>query len=232
VQTVIPVLKQTELFSGLESEALQKIARITISEQYEAGNIVFLEGDELRGFYVLAEGRAKGYRNSPTGKQQIIKILEPGDVVAEAVIFAGEGYPVSLEVTEPSRLLFIPRNEFIDLLHEEPDFAVRMLGELTRRLRFLVGLVEDLSLKEVSSRLAKYLLDRAVSKHEQLQDEMEITLAAPHHELAAALGTTPETLSRNLKKLEEKKIIEKKNKTITLKNIPRLQQLSAGKTGS
>jgi len=228
VETKIPVLRKTDLFSGLESEDLQKVSGITISENYEPGNIVFLEGDKVKGFYILAEGRAKGYRNSPSGKQQIIKILEPGDVVAEAVIFSGEGYPISLEVTEPSRLLFIPRKEFTELLKKEPDFALRMLGELSRRLRFLVGLVEDLSLKDVSARLAKYLLDRAVSKNKSLANGVEIKLKTPNHELASALGTTPETLSRNLRDLGEKGIIERDGKTVKLKNISQLQLLSAG----
>ncbi len=229
METIIPALRQTELFGGLDSADLEKIAAITISESYEPGNIVFLAGEEVDGFYVVAEGRAKGYRTSPAGKQQIIRLLEPGDVIAEAAIFAGKDYPVSLEITETARMLFIPRDEFIELLRDEPDFSLQMLAELTHRLRFLVGLVEDLSLREVPARLAKYLLDRAVKEHDRLTPGLRVELKSSKQELANMLGTTPETLSRKLKQLAETGAIERLDSGIKLTDISHLQRLSAGK---
>ncbi len=229
METIIPALRQTDLFGELDSEYLEKIAAITISESYEPGNIVFLAGEQVDGFYVVAEGRAKGYRTSPAGKQQIIRLLEPGDVIAEAAIFAGKGYPVSLEITEPARLLFIPQDKFIELLREDPDFSLQMLAELTHRLRFLVGLVEDLSLREVLARLAKYLLDRAVKENDRLEPGLQVELKSSKQELANMLGTTPETLSRKLKQLAEAGAIERLDSGIKLTNISHLQRLSAGK---
>ena len=162
------------LFSGLSEEQLQELAMIVVDQVFRRGQTIFLEGDEGNGFYVVNTGKVKIYKLSPDGKEQILHIFGPGEPFAEVPVFAGQRFPANAEALEESRLFFFPRTGFLDLIGRHPSLALNMLAVLSRRLRQLAGLVEDLSLKEVPARLAAYILYQSERQQGRAEFELEI----------------------------------------------------------
>jgi len=212
------------LFSGLSEEQLQELATIVLEQVFRRGQTIFLEGDEGSGFYVVKTGKVKIFKLSPDGKEQILHIFGPGEPFAEVPVFAGQRFPANAEALEECRLFFFPRAGFLDLIRRHPSLALNMLAVLSRRLRQLAGLVEDLSLKEVPARLAAYILYQ--SERQQGVPEFELEIAKG--QLASLLGTIPETLSRILARMVKEGLIESSGPRIKIINKAGLQELAAG----
>ncbi|MBX6422704.1 Crp/Fnr family transcriptional regulator [Thermosulfurimonas sp. F29] len=212
-------LRKASLFRGLPEQDLLRLAEIALPRRYGKGEVIFSAGEEARGFYLVAEGMVKIYRLSSRGRQQILHVFGPGEVFAEAALFSGSRYPAWAETLAPSVVLFFPRQSFLDLVRRRPELALNMLAVLSLRLRSLAALVDSLSLKEVPERLAAYLLYLAENHGPEF--ELEI----PKGELAALLGTVPETLSRVLSRLSEEGLIEVSGRRIRILNEEGLRSL-------
>jgi CRP/FNR family transcriptional regulator, dissimilatory nitrate respiration regulator len=212
------------LFSGLSGEQMQELAMIVLEQAFRRGQTIFLEGDEGSGFYVVKTGKVKIFKLSPDGKEQILHIFGAGEPFAEVPVFAGQRFPANAEALEDSRLFFFPRDGFLDLIRSHPSLALNMLAVLSRRLRQLAGLVEDLSLKEVPARLAAYILYQ--SERQQGVPEFELEIAKG--QLASLLGTIPETLSRILARMVKEGLIESNGPRIRIVDKAGLQELAAG----
>jgi CRP/FNR family transcriptional regulator len=143
-------------------------------------------------------GRVKIFKLSPEGKEQILHLFGPGEPFGEAPVFAGQHFPAYAEAIEESRVLFFPRDSFVDMIKNNPSLALNMLAVISRRLRKFTMLVEELSLKEVPGRLATYLL-LYLGKRGDEDDELVLDISKS--QLASLLGTIPETLSRILAKM-------------------------------
>jgi CRP/FNR family transcriptional regulator, dissimilatory nitrate respiration regulator len=224
VSSYINQIEAIPLFSGLSGEQLQELALIVLEQAFRRGQTIFLEGDEGSGFYVVNTGKVKIFKLSPDGKEQILHIFGPGEPFAEVPVFAGQRFPANAEALEDSRLFFFPRAGFLDLIRRHPSLALNMLAVLSRRLRQLAGLVEDLSLKEVPARLAAYILYQ--SERQQGVPEFELEIAKG--QLASLLGTIPETLSRILAKIVKEGLIESSGPRIRIVDKAGLQELAAG----
>lgn len=188
---------------------------------FKRHEIIFMEGDPYAGLYLVLGGRVKVFKTNPEGKEQIIHLVGPREPFADAPLFTGGPYPVTAQALEDTRLLFIQRQAFLDLLEGNPEISLRMLGAFAKRMRQLVNLVESLSLKEVTARLARYLADEA-GKASHSTFDLPISKA----NLAAFLGTIPETLSRSLHELENRGIISVQGKQIVLLDKTMLQQMA------
>jgi len=192
------------LFQGLSRGEYEDLAMIVVDQVIRRGQTIFEEGDEGEGFYVVVSGRVKVFKLSPDGKEQILHIFGAGEPFGEAAVFAGEKFPANAEALEESRVFFFPRPAFVELIGQNPSLALNMLAVLSRRLRKLSSLVEDLSLKEVPGRLAAYLLYLS----EGNKKAVEVQLDVSKNQLASLLGTIPETLSRILAKLSREGFIK------------------------
>ena len=216
------------LFEGLNEEALQEIGRITSFRTLKKNDSVFLEGDKADGFFFLCHGRVKLYKTSIEGKEQLLHIVYPGETFAEAAIFEGSIYPATAQVMDDSGLLFIDKKGFLLLLKRHPEIGLKMLGNISRYLHHFIRLVEDLSLKEVSSRLAKYFLDVLARDGIPSNDWIEFNLDMARSDLAARLGTVRETLSRTLRTLRDKGVIDVEGKRIRILDKNALEQIAEG----
>lgn len=217
-------LRELPVFSALEEEDLTRIAEHSRVTQCEKGKLLFREGDAYRGFYVVLEGGVKVYKLSPEGKETVLHIQFPPQTLAEIPMFAGEDYPAHAECLAQSRLLFVEKEGFLALLRENPDLALRMLAGLSRRLRVLGKQLEDLTAHDVRTRLIRYLLEEF--GRQKSADRVLPLLVLPISKtlLAAHIGTTLETLSRTLRKMEEEKSIKLKGKTVLLQDLDALQR--------
>lgn len=217
-------LSNIKLWRGLPDEQVDQLARIAIAQTYTKGEIIFQAGDEGSGFFIVVSGRVKVYKTSPEGKEQILHLFVAGDHFAEVPAFDGQNFPASAMALETSELLFFPRTSFLNLLQEQPSLAIKILGVFARHLRIMAQLVEDLSLKEVPGRVATYLL--YLSDRNNKSDTVELDMTKS--QLAALLGTIPETLSRVFAKLSADKLIAIDGSKITLLDRKRLIGLAGG----
>ena len=218
------ILAQTALFSGLAPAVIEELAAHTERRQAPAGTAIFAEGDTATGFYMVSAGRVRVYKASADGKEQTLHIFGPGQALGEAAVFSGGIFPAHAEALEASTLLYLPRDAFLDFICSHPEAALDMLGLMSRRLMRFATMIENLSLKEAPARLAAYLLHLA-----QKQQSDQVELDTNKSQLAAILGTTPETLSRVLTRLtREGAIAQVEGRRITLADKGMLQAVSEG----
>jgi CRP-like cAMP-binding protein len=218
---IIKHIGSIPFFEELPNEQIDDLSMIVSDQEFHRGQIIFSEGDEGTGFYVVVSGRVKIFKLSPEGKEQILHIFGPGDPFGEVAMFSGQHFPANAEAMEASRLFFFPRDSFSDLIKRNPSLALNMLAILSRRLRRFANLIDDLSLKEVPGRLAAHLL--FLTGRKEGADELE--LAITKSQLASLLGTIPETLSRILGKMTAQGLIETDGRRIKILDREALEDL-------
>lgn len=199
----LAALRESHLFASLDAGEMDQVLACAEEKQASKGDLLFLDGEEAARFYVVISGAVKIYKTSRDAKELILNISEAGDSFAEAAVFAGKDYPASAETLTDARLLSFRKDRFRQLLMRHPNIGLKIIGSLSLKLRFLVRLIEDLTLKDVEERLASALLD-ACEKKSGSSVDIEFSKKI----LAAKLGTIPETLSRTLRKLKEAEMIE------------------------
>jgi len=202
---LINTLRKCQLFAGLPPHDLEKIAAVAVTKSLQKGEYLFHEREEAKGFYAVQSGAVSVHRVNAAGKEQIIHIFRPGETFAEAAVATEEGYPADAAAVEPSQVLLIQKNGFLELLRRQPELALRMLASMSSHLRVLVSQLEDLALKDVETRLANWLIKHC--PNQQSPGPVTIELSITKRVLAAELGTVSETLSRTLAKLREQKLV-------------------------
>jgi len=217
-------LKRVPLFAGLTPEQYDELAMIITMQDYGKGQEIFAEGDPGTGFYLVMDGLVKIYKLSPEGKEQILHLFGSGEPFAEAAVFTGSTFPAYAMALEKSRTIFIPRRAFMELLGQNPALAMNMLAALSLRLKKFARLIEDLSLKEVPSRVAAHLLYLS----SQQDDRDTVRLKVGKAQLASLLGTIPETLSRILGKMSKQGLINSEGAQITILDRDGLEDLAMG----
>lgn len=215
-------LRSCQLFVGLPPNDLKIVADITVVKSLAKGDYLFREGEPSHGFYIVQKGAINVHRVNASGKEQVIQIFRAGESFAEAALARLAGYPADAQAVEPSQVLLVQKAGFLALLQRQPELALRMLGAMSMHLRALVGKLEDLTLKDVETRLANWLLKRCPAG---LDQPVEIELPTTKRVLAAELGTISETFSRTLAKFREQDLILVKGKMLTVLSPPKLREL-------
>lgn len=199
-------LRAARLFGRLPEEHLARLAAVARPRELPEGQSVFAQGDAAEAFFLLCEGRVKVYKAFRDGRTATLRHVDPGETFGESVLFH-ETFPSSAETMAPSRLLRFGTGDFLAVCLECPEIAVNLLAAMARLLVLLNRRVEELLLP-VPARLARYLLELA---DEQLdpgvggtpgEGPRVVRLPTTKRELAARLGTVPETLSRTFDRLK------------------------------
>jgi CRP/FNR family transcriptional regulator len=200
----------------LTGKDLEKVRAIAITKKYQKGEPIFSEGQKATGFFVNLSGQVKVYKLSADGREQILHIIGPGEAFAEAALFTGSAYPAFAEALNDARVLYFPKETFVSLIRDNPQLSLNMIGGLSAFLRRFVDLVEELSLKDVSARLSKYLLDVSVQRGRKQEEGTVFELEVSKTQLASRLGTISETLSRTFRKLQNRNVVRVEGKRITV----------------
>jgi CRP-like cAMP-binding protein len=222
-------LRSCQLFMGLPATDITAIASFVVSKNLDKGDYLFREGDRSEGFYIVQKGAINVHRVSAAGKEQVIHLFRPIESFAEATLATEGGYPADARATDSTTVLLVPKSDFIELLRKRPELALRMLGSMSQHLRVLIGLLDDLMLKDMETRLANWLLKRC--PRPLPNEPVEIQLDRTKRVLAAEMGTTSETLSRTLAKFRDQKLLRIKGNTLTVTKPRRLQQLLQSNLG-
>lgn len=187
------LLKDSELFSGLSDSAAKKIASMGSLVKAPQNKMIFLEGERGASFYILAEGSVRLFKSAPDGREVTVKLAAPGEIFAEVILFEKDRYPVSATAVADSVLFSMNRSSFNTLL-DSAEFRGEFIAVLMKKQRYLAGRILYLTAYDVDERFFRFL-----EEHYGRKRSYDISLSKK--DLASAIGTIPETLSRMIQRL-------------------------------
>jgi CRP-like cAMP-binding protein len=194
------ILDESSSFSVLSSASKLQLAGICIPKVLARREMLFHEGDEGGAMYLLAQGTIQLFRTSEDGREVVIRLMKPGEMFAEAVLFERDDYPVSAVALVPSEVFLMPKRQFHCLL-EQPGFRREFIANLLAKQRYLADRVYRLAAFDVEARFFSFLRD-------QWGEREEYTVDISKRDVAAAIDALPETLSRMLLKLRDEGTLE------------------------
>ena len=231
------IIKHIFFFSELNDEDLELIGRFSRLKPYNKGDIIFFDTEPYLGFYAVIEGIVKIYKISKDGREHIMHIVDPYNTFAEVPLFENPGkvstddfrYPANaMALTDDTRVLLIPAKTFIEVIRSNPGLSIKIISGFAKRLRHLNKHIEEITLKDVTKRVADFILaenTKGKSKTDPKYKENTVHLKISKNDLASYLGTIPETLSRTFKKLQDDGAIDVNGKTITITDRDKLKKL-------
>jgi CRP/FNR family transcriptional regulator len=210
-------VRAERLFCNMSSEAIEALDQIKFTGIYPKGSLLFVEGEEPRGIFILCAGRAKLTTSSTEGKTLIVKIAEVGEVLGASATILGKPYEVSAETIEPAQMNFIKRDDFLKFLNSHVDACMHTAQQLSEKYQSAQREIRSLGLAQTTSeKLAKLLLDWSARNGEETPKGMRLTVLLTHEEIAQMIGTTRETVTRLLSDFKKRRIIEVKGSSIFL----------------
>ena len=185
------------IFNHLDPAEMAEIVKTTNSVSHPRGHTIYRAHEPSDGLYIVHKGRVKIYRLSETGKEQLVRILNPGDFTGELSLFTESVHDAYAEAMEPVELCVMDRNDFQQFLLKYPAISLQVLSEFSSRLSKTEKQAANIAMESTDTRIAMYLAD--------LVEETKSTyikLPMSRKDLASHLGTTPETVSRKLAEFE------------------------------
>lgn len=209
------------MFESLSQVDLERIAGFVLLRKFRKGEFLFHEDEPTHGFFIVRSGAVNVHRIAPDGREKTIHIFRAGESFAEATLADGAGYPAHACAVESAVVLYVPRLEFLDLLKQRPDLSLRMLSAMSHHLRVLVNALDDMTRKDVETRLAHWLLKRC--RWPLGAESEDIRLDVSKTVLAAELRVRHETLSRALNRLHTMGLLEARGRSIRVENPLQLE---------
>jgi CRP-like cAMP-binding protein len=225
--SVEQILRQTPLFTSLSDAEMAALAVHVTRQRFDRGELLFNEGDQCQGLYLVANGKIRIFKLSPSGREQILAVEGPGSSFAELPVFDGGTYPASASALEDAEVLFISRKDFHGFCLAHPEVGLKVIAVVGARLRRLVGIIEELSFTTVRQRLIAVLLRLARTDGKRSKEGVVIEMPKTHQDLAAELGTVRELISRNLGRLEAEGYLDVQGRKIVVKDLDGLEQEQA-----
>jgi CRP-like cAMP-binding protein len=202
------ILDQARFFEGISKQSKEALSRFCMPGERPKHTTLFREGEPGEAMYLLARGRVSLHKLSPDGRETVIKVIKPGEVFAEAVLFEKKFNPVTAVALTDVLTFRLLRRDLLNLLRQE-DFRNDFIAMLLRKQRYLADKIQQLTSQDVEQRLRAFLLEQ-YGELEQINAEIN------KKQLAAAIGATPETLSRLLQDLKKRKMLVWKQGIITI----------------
>jgi len=224
----VDTLRRVPFFAVLPGEELRALAAHCVVRRLAQDEILFAEGDPCQGLYVVQDGAVKLFKMADTGREQVLVIERAGSTVGELPLFDGGTFPASAAAMEDSTLLYLPKREFLDLCRHNSEVTFAVIRTLAWRFRYMTSLVEELSLKEVSHRLARFLRDRALRLGMRTRRGIEFPLEETNQEIGAEIGTVRDLVSRNLRRFVDRGIIRLERRKVIVLDMAELEAQIAG----
>jgi CRP-like cAMP-binding protein len=202
------ILDQARFFEGISKQSKEALSKLCIPIERPKHTVLFHEGEPGEAMYLLARGRVSLHKLSPEGREVVIKVIKPGEVFAEVILFEKKFYPVAAVALTDILVFKILRRDLLNILRQE-DFRNDFIAMLLRKQRYLADKIQQLTSQDVEQRLRAFLIEQ-YGAHNQIHAEIN------KKQLAAAIGATPETLSRLLQDLKRRKSMVWKQGIITV----------------
>lgn len=213
-------LAQVDYFAGLDAPVFEAICRASVRRAYIADEVVFIEGEPCASLHVVESGWLKSVRSSPAGREQVLRVVGPGEMFNEVGVLTGSVNPATVIALEPAVVWVIARAALLELMDQHCQLSHIIIANLAQRVQHLLDLVEDLSLRSVEERLARLLLQDATAG---VLPRRPWTTQA---ELASRLGTVSDVLQRTLRGLADAGVIRVERRAIHILDPERLASIA------
>lgn len=219
---IVALLRRVPVFASLNDAQIEQLSAQIIAHDVAKGEIVTVEGQPADALYIVASGHFKRFKISPQGREQILKLIQPGESFGEVPLLDGGPDPASTQAMEHGVLYLLPRSRFEALVQESPDLALGLIRFLAGRIRHFTDLVEDLSFRHRVDRVAKFVLDRSA-----VGDLNRLTQS----DMAAATGTAREVVGRALRELQQRGAIHLEHGRIAVRDRRLLESIARVEAG-
>ncbi|MFZ3578412.1 Crp/Fnr family transcriptional regulator [Virgibacillus sp. DJP39] len=220
-------VSKVPIFNNLEHEEMVEIAKMSQHKKFEKKELIFRADDPSSHLYIVHKGRVKIYSLAESGKEQLVRIMEPGDFMGELAIFKEEPLTCFAETMEAAEICMIPKKDVVKLLMVRPEVSLKILSELSTRLKDTEESLERFRSKDAEKRLASYLVELGIKAHDPAINTLKITLPMSKKDLASYLGMTQETVSRRLASFQERGwIMQEGQRKIIISELETLKEAS------
>ncbi len=216
-------LNNTEFFCKLSDVSKKALDQIKHVSSYPERSIIFMEGEDARGVYILCQGRVKLLTTNGEGKTLILKIARPGEVLGLNSLLTGRPHDITVETLQPSQLAFVSRQEFMRYIKEHSDACFHVAQHAGRDCHSAYESVRSIGLcSSASEKLARFLVDWSADG-KVTDGVLRVKLALTHEEIAQLIGSSRETVSRTLSEFKRQNLLELNGSTMLLRNKAALQ---------
>jgi CRP-like cAMP-binding protein len=221
---IIKTLSDVPLFKELSQEELTRIINIAQARFYKNKMYVFMQDDPLDRVFFIHSGRVKIYKTDFSGKEQIISILEPGEMFPHSGFFRRGKFPAHAEVMENANLIVVPIDKFEEILISYPELCIKLFNVLGEKIVDLQQSLEAQILHNTYEQIILLLIRLCKSNGERIDDRYKLTTQFTNRELANMIGTSRETVSRTINQLKKKEFIWQNEDGFYLLDQEALQQ--------
>jgi CRP/FNR family cyclic AMP-dependent transcriptional regulator len=220
-------LRTETSFCGLSPRAAHNLGEIRRTSSYPAGAILFMEGEQARGVYIICQGRVKLLTTNSDGKTLIFKIAKPGEILGLNATLSGTPHEITAETLQPTQLAYVSREDFLKFIKENGDACLQVAQHLGRDCHSAYEVIRSIGLSNsVEEKLARFLLDWATGG-QTTNLGIKVKLALTHEEIAQLIGCSRESVSRSFSDFKRKHLVEVNGATLVLQNKGALEQLAA-----
>ncbi len=224
----LEILKKSKFFASISEITRKEIGRLFTEERYNRDDYIFFEGDKPEWLYIVKEGKVKLVKHSDTGKDVILQVFAPGEMFGETSLFDNKPYPASAQAMEPTVVLKLSRQDFMQFFGRHPFVATEMIMQLGRQLQEAHATIKSLAVDRVEQRIASILLKLADKLGVSENEGILLNISLTRQDLADMAGTTVETTIRVMSRFTKSKIIKSWQGKVFILKPEVLQKISAG----
>jgi CRP/FNR family transcriptional regulator len=218
-------MRKERPFCNMSNDAVAGMESVKFTGVYPKGSLLFVEGEQPRGVFILCNGRAKLTTTSSEGRTLIVKIAGPGEILGVSAAMLNEPYELSGETLEPAQVNFIRREDFLRLLATHSEACMHTAQQLSAKYATAQRDIRSLGLAQsTSEKLAKLILNWCEGE-EETPNGTRLQVLLTHEEIAQMIGTTRETVTRLLSDFKRKKLISMKGATLMVLSKPQMESM-------
>ena len=223
--TEVSILREVPLFNELTDEDIDVIMQLTIRRVYSKGTMIVIEEDQAETLYIMETGSVKITRLNEEGREVILAILGAAEFFGEMALLDGQGRSANVMALEETILYTLHRRDFMDVLHRFPSISIQLLREMTLRLRKSDQQIKSLSLSDAEHRIGIALHRIAEDMGMFKMGKVVVKKMPFQQDIANMAGTSRETVSRMLKNLEQKGLMERAGRRLTINDYATFTRL-------
>ena len=220
------ILSALPVFAGLSDRDWEKVVDLFGERQYQKDDYIFLEGEAPRTLYVVKSGKVKVLRHSTDGKDVVLRVVGPGQLLGSVGVFDGIGYPGTAQAIEDCALLVISRNDCLTLVYRFPVFALTVINDMGIRLRSSAEQIRSLAVERVEQRIARTLIKLGQTAGADTPDGRVIEMPLTRQDVADMTGTTVETAIRVMSKFRRDELIHTRRGKVVLVDMDALLEIA------